>query len=242
MFFFFLKQDGQLLSREDLEARFDFSLFALVCEWNKPWTPESHMSYQPPFRRAVQTLALSLHRLHLPGVLLGNIAQFLPRDGWPDKRKRCWNYHCLAEHDVDNMLVQYGIAESSSLTTTKTEASVACKKCRVAFYCCRGCREEDYKAGHKKICGRPPFCIPGKQEMRFCEFIANGGVLGDYTMANQEESAAKEAHEEEMDNDDDDGSWESIDSDDDMEEDEDDTNTNHLTSQILRFFDKYNDA
>jgi hypothetical protein len=245
--FSFIKQDGQLLSSEDLEARFDFSLFALVCEWNKPWTPESHMSFQPPFRRAVQTLALSLHRIHLPGVLLGNIAQFLPRDGWPDKRRRCWNYHCLAEHDVEKMLVQckYGIAESSSLTTAKTEASVVCKKCRVAFYCCRGCREEDYKAGHKKICGRPPFCIPGKQEMRFCELIASGGVSSDDAMANQDESAAKEAHEEDTDNDNDDdgdGSWESIDSDDDMEEDEDDTKTNNLTSQILQFFDKYNDA
>jgi MYND finger len=180
---------------------------------------------------------------------VGNIAQFLPREGWPDKRRQCWNYHCLAEHDVDKMLARHGIVKNSSpLTTTKPEASVFCKKCRVAVYCSRACREEDFKAGHKKICGRPPFCIPGKQDMLFCQVIANGGVAGDETMANQEESAATEAdeaaHDDDIDNNDyggDDGSWESIDSDDDMEEDKDDTNTNNVTRQILQFFDKYND-
>jgi hypothetical protein len=83
--------------------------------------------------------------------------------------------------------------------------------------------------------------------MRFCQVIANGGVVVDETMASQEENATTGAEvydEENADNDNadgDDGSWESIDSDDDMEEDEDDTNTNNVTRQILQFFDKYND-
>jgi hypothetical protein len=195
----------------------DCTLLAMVRAWNAPWSPESHMSYQPQFRHAINTVALCTHRLGMPNELVHHIGEFMHRDWWDDERKTCFDYDCQAEQVMKNMKRKFGAAQAGKLPSPGPVACISCPGCHQTHYCSKEHRESDYKEGHKNQCGTVPFCAPSKEEVDL--FAALFGGKGA-----PELPAATLAHSEDGDDvadmdvdDDDEGSWESIDSD---EEDE----------------------
>jgi len=62
-----IDEDGTELDHAHLSARYDFSLLVFLRKWHSPWTPESHLSFSIPHRRAISTLALCAHRYGVPG-------------------------------------------------------------------------------------------------------------------------------------------------------------------------------
>jgi hypothetical protein len=234
-------QEDHLLSTEENIARVDFTLLAIVRAWNAPWTPDSHMSYQPQFRQAIETVALCTHRLGMPNELVHHIGAFMHRDWWDDERKTCFDYDCQAEQVTKNMKRKITAAQAGKLPSPGPEVCISCPSCRQTHYCSKEHRESDYKEGHKNQCGTAPYCAPSKEEGDL--FAALFGEKGA-----PELPAAPLAHSEDADDvvdmdvgddDDDEGSWESIDSD---EEDEDELDNGESqptkTRLIQQFFKK----
>lgn len=123
--------------------------------WHAPWSPETHASYQPAFRLAVETIAKSVHRLGFPHEIMLSICSCLHRDWWNDQRKQCWNYACLSEKSSKMI--------SRKLAPGYTDASFDdhqnepiqleyCRRCQVAAYCCKNCKSRDFYQGHKSRC------------------------------------------------------------------------------------------
>jgi hypothetical protein len=74
-----LKND-HFLTHDELKARHDFSLLLLVRAWQAPWNPESHMSFQPEFRKAVETIFLCSKKRGFPVGVGRSILSFLDRE------------------------------------------------------------------------------------------------------------------------------------------------------------------
>lgn len=43
--------------------------------------------------------------------------------------------------------------------TNKSMRCQPCSGCGVAWYCSKKCREDDFRVGHKKVCGLPPMNV-----------------------------------------------------------------------------------
>jgi len=221
------------LSPEELESRFGFSLLALRCAWREPWTAESHPTFQPGFRNAVRQVDLLLHRLEMPKELHGHIVQYFSRDWWPDSRAGCFYYDCMLEQVRKE-------EECRETGDVYVRPPVKFCQCGVAAYCSKACREGDWKRGHKRECGRPPYCRLTAKEYRLCEVIRHlqegrdmkSGVEQERQIIVEEKDVDADA-----DADTDDGSWESLDSDEDSEESMEGTPT--ITACIMNFFKQH---
>lgn len=234
-------ENGNTLTAPEMRDRFDFTLLALQCAWHEPWKEESHMTFQPGFRTAVFQVAMCLHHVGMPRELHGHIVQYFARDWWPDSRISCWNYDCMLEQ----LRKQEECRDSGD---EYVPPAVKFCICGVAAYCSRSCRENDWKGGgHKRVCGKPPYCRPTAKDYRFCQVIRAKGAGGGELLTNgdgsnvQEGVVEKDQSEDviidgdEGDEEDDDGSWESVDSDDEeMEEPSNKTRT--ATSLTTEFF------
>ena len=151
-----------------MRDRFDFSLLALQCAWHEPWTAETHSTFQPGFRTAVFQVALCLQGVGMPRELHSHIVQYFARDWWPDSRAQCWNYDCILEQ----LRKQEECRASSGGGEPYVPPVVKFCVCGVAAYCSRACRENDWKSGgHKRMCGKPPYCRPTAKDYRFCQVI-----------------------------------------------------------------------
>lgn len=236
-----------MLSTQELEARVDFSTLALVRAWDAPWSPQSHMSFQPLFRAAVKTLGLCTHRLGMPNELVHRISEFMHRDWWHDERKTCFDYECQVEQvgkswkrKVTSRLK--GVSPPSGPT-----ACVSCPGCRLTNYCSNEHLEVDFKGGHKNHCGLVPFCAPTKEETGlFASLFPDDDVTGvtqgsgDPGIDIMEEDGGGDADtmEEDVvvgDATDGDDDWESIDSD---EEDMGDADAQATNTQLIHQFFK----
>ena len=261
----FSVQNGHSLSDDELGARYDFNLVALLRAWRSHWTPESHQSFQPEFRAAIYTLFLSLNaRWSIPNEIIMKIATFLSRDFFTDRRRQCWYFTCQSSRAIKRILRKQGCKGSRGVgeTTTTTEsdskasACFPCPKCKVAWYCSKACQVSDYKEGHKKVCGSPPYQNksddnPAEYEvyrtlfeeasmpssLAACRGIAEN--TGAATAQNLDKLSASgersfEGSKTVWCDEDDEGSWESIDSGD--EDVPDDSFQSETTKAICRFF------
>ena len=243
-----------MLTEGELRARHDFSLLMLLRAWQAPWSPGTHMSFQPAFRNAVDTIACCTHKLGYPNEIVYFIGSFLNRDWWPDERKQCWSYECQLDKAVESATRNFdAFSEKSNESTGRFEY---CPRCHVAMYCSKECREKDFKAGHKRKCCRPPMLSAAAdyEEAQLCvEIFKNGdtplpsflgsrcnklamnaGLAADSSVTGAE---ASESSEEEA-ADDDDGSWESIESDDEETIEEEEARSVQ-TTEIYKYFKKH---
>jgi hypothetical protein len=172
-------EDGHVLTRGEIRARFDFSLLLLFRAWNMPWKPSSHLSYQPQFRQAAKCIMLCTHRRAMPKDVGLRIVEFLGRDFWPDDRTQCWSFDC--PESIENVTKRI---TGSHHATTNIKSAIPCSTCKIAMYCCKACMKKDWKDDHKRFCGAPPFRRLGPDEERF---IAK--VLGEETDVRVEEVA-----------------------------------------------------
>jgi hypothetical protein len=125
----------------------------LLRVWNAPWTAATHKSFQPGLQDAVRTFALCTQRLNWPNELVDSVAPFVHRDWWPDDRRQCWSHACQLERANKLMFAKN---DSSSVGETMRKMPVTCEPCAgcgFSWYCSKQCKEEDYEAGHKYICG-----------------------------------------------------------------------------------------
>ena len=166
---------GHSLTKGELRARYDLSLLLLVRAWQAPWTPESHASFSPEFRRAVQTVALCTYRLQYPQDFIAHVASFLPRDAWPDPRQQCWSNDCCLLDSLNKasriITGDNKVATSSAPAASSGALLKYCERCKFAPFCAnKDCYENEFKLGHKRICCRPPFLStpPDDEELQFC--------------------------------------------------------------------------
>jgi len=179
-----------------LAARYDFTVLMLNRAWNLPWTPQSDASFQPPFRRAMRTLALCTRRYDVPSAVLTELLQYLPRHWWPDTRAECWRYECqLAE--LGRLLQRKRAARRRTLppkgtpvpdkrrtetmpsTTTGGKGGagfrfVTCAGCSIA----RACSKKHLRTveGHGTRCGKPPFRRFTEADEVFCREVLGEGI------------------------------------------------------------------
>lgn len=163
LIFHYLHQTGEMLKYNDLCVRNDLQLMLLQRAWQAPWSPETHASFQPAFRVAVATIAKSIHRSGFPREIMLSICSFLHRDWWIDERRQCWNYACLSEKSIKmisrKLAPGYNHASIDDHQNALTNFEY-CRRCHVAYYCCKSCRSRDLYVGHKARCcpalSRPP--------------------------------------------------------------------------------------
>jgi hypothetical protein len=206
-------EDGYM-EYSHLVACYDFSLLMLVREWNKPWTPQSHLSFSIPFRNAISSLALCAHRYGVPASIVEIVNSFLPRSWFYDERMCCWSNDCQL-----NQLTQLYREKISSRTSNwndkashqpeltiqsrpvKTLTSCGCK---VAMVCCKDHWKRLHQEGHKRQCGLPPFRPPfSKEDNLFVREIFEGSNVG---LCDEDDGSDVDQNEEDTD------SWESVDS------------------------------
>jgi MYND finger len=152
--------DDSLTCRE-LSVRHDFTLLLLLRAWQAPWTPETHASFQPQFRAAVETVAKATHKL-----------------GLPHSRKQCWCYACLVEKSTNSIAQKMSPEYPSANDTSVTGPLEYCPHCKVAMYCSKACRNNDYYIGHKARCGRPPMISNhplSKELLLYSKILTNDG-------------------------------------------------------------------
>ena len=229
-------EDGFVLGGE-LYSHFSFSLMALFCAFHgEPWNPNNHHSFNTKFRQASKAVVMSLSRYNFPQEIVTNILSFLPRDGWPEDRKFCWNYECA--------LRQMAVIQYESKATMKAKlpakdtqddkhdsdyvkASITCKRCGIATYCSKECRSHDWKEIHKRVCIEPPYHGSLKDHALFCQAIADGS----YQNLPQ---TAEEAQTDFDAEDGDESDWESVESDELIGgEDRDNSNEETNTTQAI---------
>jgi len=237
-------KDGGELWGDRLDARYDFSLVLLLCAWSAPWSIESHHSFQRPFREAVKALFLCANRIRMPTDIVSQVCAFMRRDWWPDERTQCFSEECL-EKRATKLLHQkliHGVSASSSKskrpgTVRAHKPCTSCSGCHVASYCCEEHKQSDYRDGHKSLCGKPPYQVPGRMEQE---------LFKDVLCLEESESTSPVLNEKVRrlvkprpyslinEGDDDSGSWESVDT----ENDEEQEGTESLTDVVYRFFER----
>ena len=260
-----LNEEGDALSGDVLAARYDFTLLMMIRAWNAPWTPTSSFSFSVPFRKAITTLALCAHRYGVPADIAAVVNSFLPREWWSDDRRQCWCHDCQLKQVSDMIrdkvakrecrdveaavndkapppptmhntsilrLSSHSEPKLSALSTVQT-----CPGCNLAMYCSREHRKYLWQDGHKRVCGTPPFRVPGVDEELFCREVFGGPTPTATDTYHENESVGLESHTSEVSDevvsDDDSGDWESIDSNEESPPVEECTKT----EIIHRFFD-----
>ena len=210
-----IDEDGMELDQSYLSARYDFSLMMFVRKYNSPWTPESHLSYSIPYRRAVSTLALCAHRYGVPHDISVLVNSFLPRSWWPDDRRCCWCRDCQLNNLKQDFNAKIATRASNwsyeqnagARKPKKSPSLMTCPGCEVAAACSRDHMKYLHQDGHKRYCGLPPFRVPfSDEDNALCREVGT-------ELPNQMETGEDENEEEENEADDD-GSWESVDSND----------------------------
>lgn len=232
-------KEGNELWGDRLNARYDLSLVLLNCAWQAPWSAESHHSFQKPFRETVRTLLLCANRICMPVDIALHVCVFLRRDWWPDERAQCFSEDCLgkrATRTVNQKLVR---RLAGNPPKQKFHKIRACPGCCIASYCCEGHRQSDYRDGHKRLCGNPPFKLPGQKEQELLNDILclqenrpTPLILNANTKRLIESQLRDASHVED---DDGSGSWESIGSE--VEQEEEDSKES-LTSIVFTFFER----
>jgi hypothetical protein len=203
--------DGMEVDYPHLVACYDFSLLMLLREWNKPWTPQSHLSFSIPHRQAISSLALCAHRFGVPASIVEIVNSFLPRAWWHDERCICWCRECqlkqLAEVYRKKISLRTsnwnGVALPTYDSTTQSRLTT-CTGCGVVSVCSKDHLKRLQREGHKRQCGLPPFRPPfGKEENIFVReiFGANDESIDD-------NEAIKAETDENVEEDED--SWESV--------------------------------
>lgn len=194
------------------------------------------------FHNAAKMTAMCTNRLGLPNEITKLLLSFFHRDWWPDERKKCWCSVCQFK-DIISCLQSNGSApvvgsNNSTNSTLAVPSNIRfCKNCNVALYCCKEHKKYISQDGHSRVCGSPPFRIPGKDEERLCELVSRNYYEDYIKQGLLIEASTEEVNEEEVDEDDEDSIWESIDGDD-VEEYE----QNGTTSIIYNYFKKFYDA
>ena len=208
--------DGMELDYPHLVACYDFSLLMLVREWNKPWTPQSHLSFSIQHRQAISSLALCAHRFGVPASIVEIVNAFLPRSWWHDERMTCWCHDCqlnqlaqLYREKISSRTSNWNgkeLPRSESATQSRPrKALTPCPGCGVAAVCSKDHLKRLHKEGHKRQCGLPPFRPPfGKEDNLFVREVFEGNY--DALDDNDVKAEADLKVEEDAD------SWESVDS------------------------------
>lgn len=190
------------------------------------------------FRNAAKATAMCTHRFGLPNEITNHLLSFFNRDWWPDERKKCWCNVCqfkdiisCLQLNVSAPVIGVEYTSSSPLASSNLRT---CKGCNVALYCCKEHKKYILQDGHSRVCGSPPFRIPGKDEERLCEAVSRCY----YDVEIKQGLSVEEDNNATFDDDDEESLWESIDSD----EDEEESGYTGTTSIIYQFFKKYYDA
>jgi hypothetical protein len=208
-------EDGIELDYAHLSARYDFSLLVLLRQWNKPWTPDSHLSFSIPFRRSVSTLALSAHRFGVPHDIVALVNSFLPRSWWPDDRRCCWSRVCqmnnMKNQSYRSRDVQFRQFLERKEKSKPAPTLITCSGCQVAMVCCKEHMKFLHRDGHSRCCGLPPFRVPlNEEDDNLCRMILSDGAEDETNLQIYDENDGTQE--------DDDGSWESVDSNEDSNE------------------------
>lgn len=148
-------QAGHKLTLDEIRARYDFTLLALLRAWNAPWTEETHKSFPPGFQEAVKTFTLCAEfRLNLPNEIVPRVAAFLNRDWWPDDRRQCWSHACQLNHIRQLVLEKQADVTSRAVSKKMSSTCEPCSgHCGFSWYCSQECKGENHEAGHKFVCG-----------------------------------------------------------------------------------------
>lgn len=158
--YFFKSEENINLTTKYVRSRYDMSLLLLRREWEKSWTPESHLSFHSPYRQALQTMTLIAHRHGFPLDLCRAVNSFLQRDWWYDERRSCWKYECQVS-SVQSALDNNRVGASKHL--------VICSSCMLASACSRKHLSIIHHEGHRRPCGLPPMRVPTDEDVRFCD-------------------------------------------------------------------------
>jgi len=243
--------NGQLLTTDQIKARYDLSMLMLRRSWSLPWTPSSHDSFQIPFKKAVRTIALVAHRHRFPLDLCALINSFLSREWWPDQRAQCWRYDCqiddLQEYlqSIERDAVE-DPTESSEDIAQSSKKLIKCNGCRVVYACSKNHMIEIFHEGHLRECRCPPMRIPNGEDLNFCSFYLNETMeptRSDTVALDIEEDniVNTSGHDDNAidsidgyddgDDDGDDDDWESIGSNEELDE------TDSKTAVVLKYFE-----
>lgn len=214
-----------------IEAMYDLSLLMMRRGWMNPWTPESHNSFQKPFRDAIKTIALCAYRHHMPLEICIAVNSYLSRDWWPDERTKCWYYDCQIQQ-LQSFLFR---REDSKVKAIKCRTR--CEKCHVAHACSEKHLKAIYRDGHRRECKTPPMRIPNDDDMAFCakfdEVVSSGlkRVKEESSEMKVEIMNVVDADADGVEDEDEEGEWESIASGDDVTEDE------NIPEMVLNYFE-----
>ncbi|KAL3795637.1 hypothetical protein HJC23_002044 [Cyclotella cryptica] len=235
-------EEGNDLDDAGISSRYDFTLLLFLREWNRPWSPKSHLSFSHPFRSAVRQLALCAHRFGVPSDIVALVNSFLPRSWWPDDRLACWCRECQLLQLKDHFQAKISSRKSnwnqddvvfmkpsySPTTRPKTYAPLLVCKCNVALASSKDHMRYLHQEGHKRHCGLPPFRPFCEEDNAFCR-----EVLGEHEDRNLlADENAEENWVEEGNLSDEDDDWESVHSDEEL------TEKKTMTEKILAFFEE----
>lgn len=201
-----------------LVACYDFSLLMLIREWNRPWTPQSHLSYSLPFRNAITSLALCAHRYGVPASIVEIVNSFLPRSWFDDDRMCCWSNECqltqlsqLYREKISSRSSNWDdetLIQPKQTLQRKPRRALSSCGCKVAMVCCKDHMKKLHQEGHKRQCGLPPFRPPySKDENTFVREIFEGSDAGKADGIGKGFDEQSDADQNEDDTD----SWESVD-------------------------------
>lgn len=195
------------------------------------------------FRNAAKITVMCANRIGLPCEITKHLLSFFHRDWWPDERKKCWCSVCQFKDIItclqsNSSVPVVGFDKPSINSSTVVPINLrTCKGCNVALYCCKEHKKYILQDGHSRVCGSPPFRIPGKDEERLCELVSRCYYEDDIKHSLLIEESEEAVNEDEVADDDEDSMWESIDGD-----DEGESEHNGITSIIYNFFKKFYDA
>lgn len=158
--YFFKSEENINLTKKYVRSRYDMSLLLLHREWEISWTPESHLSFHAPYRKALQTMTLIAHRHGFPLDLCRAINSFIKRDWWYDERRSCWMYECQVSAIQGKL---------DKMPERVSKHYMICSSCMLASACSRKHLSNIHHEGHRRQCGFPPMRVPTKEDIYFCD-------------------------------------------------------------------------